>query len=61
VSTAEADRFDPDSLVEHPVNRVLVGGERSLDEEAVRNLVRRDMLHARDFASAKNHDSISPR
>jgi len=59
-STAEADWFDPDSLVEHPVNhaRVLVGGERSFDEEAVRNLVRRDMLRARDFASVKNHDSI---
>ena len=60
VSTAEADWFDPDSLVEYLVNyaRVLVGGERSFDEEAVRNLVRRDMLRARDFASVKNHDSI---
>jgi len=55
VSTAEADWFDPDSLVEYLVNyaRVLVGGERSFDEEAVRNLVRRDMLRARDFASSR--------
>jgi pimeloyl-ACP methyl ester carboxylesterase len=60
VSTAEADWLDTDSLAEYLVNyaRVLAGEDRPFDEGTVRNLVRRDILRARDFGSTANHDSI---
>jgi pimeloyl-ACP methyl ester carboxylesterase len=60
VSTAEADWSDAGSVIDYLVDytRVLAGSERSFDEAAVRDLVRRDVERARDFAAVQNHDSI---
>ena len=60
VTTAEADRSDPGSVIEFLVeySRMLAGGERPFDETAARELVRRDVERARDFAAAQNHDAI---
>jgi pimeloyl-ACP methyl ester carboxylesterase len=59
VSTSTVDWSDPDSVVDYQVDysRVL-GGTRPFDEEALRDLVRRDIERARDFASLQNHDAI---
>jgi pimeloyl-ACP methyl ester carboxylesterase len=59
VSTSTVDWSDPDSVVDYQVDysRVL-GGARPFDEGAVRDLVRRDIERARDFASLQNHDAI---
>jgi pimeloyl-ACP methyl ester carboxylesterase len=61
VSTAQVDRSDADSMVEHLVSysRVLTGGRRPFDETAIRELVERDMERARDFAAAQNHELLS--
>jgi pimeloyl-ACP methyl ester carboxylesterase len=60
VASAEADWSDPASVIEYLVgySRVLAGGERPFDEAAVRELARRDIERARDFAAAQNHDTI---
>jgi pimeloyl-ACP methyl ester carboxylesterase len=60
VSTAEADWSDAGSVIDYLVDyaRVLVGSQRAFDEGAVRDLVRRDVERARDFAAAQNHDSL---
>src|SRR5213592_468446 len=60
VSTAEADWSDAGSVIDYLVDyaRVLAGSERWFDEAAVRDLVRRDVERARDFAAVQNHDSI---
>jgi pimeloyl-ACP methyl ester carboxylesterase len=60
VAGAEADWSDPLSAIEYLVaySRVLAGGERPFDEAAVRDLARRDIERARDFAAARNHDTI---
>jgi pimeloyl-ACP methyl ester carboxylesterase len=60
VTTAEADWSDADSVVEYLVDycHVLAGGRRRFDEAAVRELVRRDVERARNFASAQNHDAL---
>jgi pimeloyl-ACP methyl ester carboxylesterase len=62
VSTAEVDWSDADSVVDYLVDyyRVLAGGRRPFDEAAVRELVRRDVERARDFAAAQNHDLLPP-
>jgi Transposase/TAP-like protein len=39
--------------------RVLAGGERAFDERRLRELVRRDVERARDFAAVQNHDLMS--
>jgi pimeloyl-ACP methyl ester carboxylesterase len=39
--------------------RLLAGGRRPFDEVAARELVRRDVERARDFASMRNHDLLS--
>jgi hypothetical protein len=39
--------------------RILSGGERSFDEAAVRELVRRDVERARDIAASENHSLIA--
>ena len=59
VSTSTVDWSDPDSVIDYQVDysRVL-GGARPFDEGAVRDLVRRDIERARDFASLQNHDAI---
>ena len=59
VSTSTVDWSDPGSVIDYQVgySRVL-GGTRPFDEGAVRDLVRRDIERARDFASLQNHDAI---
>ncbi|MET7456836.1 alpha/beta fold hydrolase [Streptomyces sp. NPDC005574] len=60
VSSATVDWSQPSSVVDHVVDhqRVLAGGRRPFDERAVRDLVRRDVERARDFAAVRNHDSL---
>lgn len=59
-ATAEVDWTDPESVIEYLVDylRVLAGGRRPFDETAARELARRDVERARNFASAQNHDAI---
>lgn len=59
VSTSTVDWSDPGSVIDYQVDysRVL-GGTRPFEEGAVRDLVRRDIERARDFASLQNHDAI---
>ncbi len=59
-ATAQVDWADPESVIEYLVDyqRVLSGGERPFDENAARELVRRDADRARDFAAAQNHDVL---
>jgi pimeloyl-ACP methyl ester carboxylesterase len=54
------DWNDAQSVIEYLVaySRVLAGGERPFDEAAARDLVRRDVERARDFAAAQNHDIL---
>jgi pimeloyl-ACP methyl ester carboxylesterase len=58
-ATAEVDWSDRDSVVDYLVgySRVLAG-DRPFDEEGMRELVRREVERARDFASAQNHDVL---
>ena len=58
VSTARVDWSDPDSVIEYLIDyeRVLARGRRAFDEVEVRDLVRRDVARARDFAAVQNHD-----
>jgi pimeloyl-ACP methyl ester carboxylesterase len=58
--TAGPDWSDADAVVEHLVAycRILAGGVRPFDAEALRELVRRDMARATDYAAARNHDLI---
>ncbi|MDH6217964.1 alpha/beta fold hydrolase [Streptomyces pseudovenezuelae] len=60
VSTAQADWSDAESVIDYLVDysRVLAGGRRPFDEAAARDLVRRDVERARDFAAVRNHDEI---
>jgi pimeloyl-ACP methyl ester carboxylesterase len=62
VAGAEADWSDAESVIGYLVDysRMLAGGQRPFDEAAVRELVRRDVERARDFAAARNHDAILP-
>jgi pimeloyl-ACP methyl ester carboxylesterase len=57
---ATADWSDAESVIEYLVDysRVLVGGHRPFDEAAVRDLARRDVERARNFAAAQNHDAL---
>ncbi len=60
VSTARVDWSDADSVIEYLVDysRVLAGSERPFDEDAARDLMRREVQRARDFAARQNHDLI---
>jgi len=60
VTTVAADWSDPGSVIEYLVDysRMLAGEERPFDEAAVRELARRDVERARDFAAAQNHDLL---
>ena len=60
VSTVRVDWSDSDSVIDYLVGyqRVLAGGRRPFDEAAARDLVRRDVERARDFAATQNHDAI---
>jgi pimeloyl-ACP methyl ester carboxylesterase len=60
VRTARVDWSDAESVIDYLVeySRMLAGGERRFDEAAIRELVRRDVERARNFAAAQNHDNI---
>ena len=60
VSTTRADWSDPDSVIEYLTGyeRMLAGGRRPFDEAAARDLVRRDVARAREFAAVRNHDAL---
>jgi len=60
VSTARVDWSDHDSVIDYLVDyqRLLAGGQRPFDEEAARELVRRDVERARDPAAVQNHDVL---
>jgi pimeloyl-ACP methyl ester carboxylesterase len=60
VSTIEVDWSDPGSVIDYLVDywRVLAGGERPFDEATFRDLARRDVERAHDFAAAQNHDLL---
>ena len=61
VSTAAPNWSDVDSVIDYLVAYlgVLAGRERPFDEAAARDLVRRDVERARDFAARQNHDVIA--
>jgi len=61
VATAEVDWSNPDSVMDYLVDysHILAGGERAFDGARVRELVRRDVERARDFAAVQNHDLMS--
>jgi pimeloyl-ACP methyl ester carboxylesterase len=60
VATVEVDWSDAASVIEYMVDysRVLAGGQRPFDGAAVRELARRDVERARNFAAAQNHDAL---
>jgi pimeloyl-ACP methyl ester carboxylesterase len=60
VAAVEADWSSPESVTEYLVDysRVLAGNQRFFDEQAVRELIRRDLERARDIAALQNHDVI---
>jgi len=59
-STAEVDSVESESVIEYLVGyeRVLAGDQRSFDERAIRERVRRDVERARNFRAAQNHDVL---
>ncbi|HKQ01748.1 MAG TPA: alpha/beta fold hydrolase [Actinomycetes bacterium] len=60
VATAQVDWSDAESVIEYLVaySRMLAGGQRPFDETAARELARREVRRARNFAAARNHDAI---
>ena len=60
VSTVAVDWSDAESVIDYLVgySRVLAGGQRRFDEAPQRDLVRRDIERARDFAALQNHDLL---
>jgi pimeloyl-ACP methyl ester carboxylesterase len=60
VATVHADWSDRDSVIDYLVaySRTLAGDERPFDEDAVRELVRRDVERARNIASSENHAAL---
>jgi pimeloyl-ACP methyl ester carboxylesterase len=60
VSTAQVNWSDADAVIEYLVDysRMLAGRERAFDETAARDLMRREVDRARDFAALQNHDLI---
>ena len=61
VSTAKVDWSDHESVIQYLVeySRVLAGGERPFDEDALRELVRRDVERADNFAASQNHGMLA--
>jgi pimeloyl-ACP methyl ester carboxylesterase len=59
-AAVEVDWSESESVVEYLVgySRVLAGGQRTFDERELRELARRDVERARDFAAARNHDLL---
>jgi pimeloyl-ACP methyl ester carboxylesterase len=60
VTTATVDWSDAGSVIEYLVDysRMLAGDRRPFDEAAVRELVRRDVERAQNFAATQNHNVI---
>jgi pimeloyl-ACP methyl ester carboxylesterase len=60
LATAEVDWSDAESVIEYLVDysRMLAGSQRPFDEVGTRELVRRDIERARNFAAAQNHDVL---
>jgi pimeloyl-ACP methyl ester carboxylesterase len=60
VTEATVDWSDAESVIAYLVDyaRVLAGGRRPFDEAAVRDLVRRDIERAHNFAATQNHNAI---
>ena len=60
VADVEVDWSDPESVIDYLVDysRVLAGARRTFNEAACRDLARRDVERARDFAAARNHDLL---
>jgi pimeloyl-ACP methyl ester carboxylesterase len=58
--SATVDWSDADSVIDYLVAyaRLLAGEERRFEEAEVRDLVRRDVQRARDFAALQNHDLL---
>jgi pimeloyl-ACP methyl ester carboxylesterase len=61
LASVEVEWSDALSVIDYLVDysQALSGGQRQFDEEAVRQLARRDVERARDFAAAQNHDLVS--
>jgi pimeloyl-ACP methyl ester carboxylesterase len=57
LASVELDWSNAESVIEYLVeySRVLTGGRRRFDEAGVRELARRDVERARNFAAAQNH------
>ena len=60
VISAKVDWSDAESVIDYLVDdsRLLAGGQRPFDETVARELVRRDVERASDFAAVQNHDAI---
>jgi pimeloyl-ACP methyl ester carboxylesterase len=60
MATPQADYSDREAVVEYltDYSRVLAGGQRPFDEAAVRELVRRDVERAHNYAAAPNHGVV---
>jgi pimeloyl-ACP methyl ester carboxylesterase len=58
--SATVDWLDADSVIDYHVAyaRILAGDRRRFDEAEVRDLVRRDVERANDFAAVQNHDLL---
>jgi pimeloyl-ACP methyl ester carboxylesterase len=61
VSSARVDWSDAESVIGYLVDysRLLAGGRRPFDEERMRDLVRRDVERAHDFAARRNHELLA--
>ena len=60
VSTAAVDWSNAESVIDYLLgySRVLAGGKRPFAEAPMKDLLRRDVERARDFASMQNHDLL---
>ena len=60
VMAEEVDWSDAQSVIDYMVDysRLLAGSERPFDETVIRELMRRDVERARNFAAAQNHNLI---
>ena len=60
MATVKVDWSDAASVIEYLVadSRALAGGRRSFDEAGIRELARRDVERAHNFASAQNHGAL---
>jgi pimeloyl-ACP methyl ester carboxylesterase len=60
IASLTVDWSVPESVIEYLVaySRILAGGQRRFDERGARDLARREVERARDFAAAQNHDLL---